>query len=70
MLPTSVGFVQPKLPRSNCGLVKNLALSAIISVSVPSAEIIEKLCELGAQHVDEANENIRRKGARVFVDGN
>lgn len=54
---------------SNCGLVKNLALSAIISVSVPSAEIIEKLYELGVQHVDEANENMRRKGARVFVDG-
>ena len=54
---------------SNCGLVKNLALSAIISVSVSSADIIEKLYELGAQHVDEANENIRRKGARVFVDG-
>ncbi|MDP9498514.1 MAG: DNA-directed RNA polymerase subunit B [Thermoproteota archaeon] len=54
---------------SNCGLVKNLALSAIISVSVPSAEIIEKLYELGVQHVDEANEGIRRKGARVFVDG-
>ncbi|MDQ3939708.1 MAG: DNA-directed RNA polymerase subunit B [Thermoproteota archaeon] len=54
---------------SNCGLVKNLALSAIISVSVPSAEIIEKLYELGVQHVDEANEEIRRKGARVFVDG-
>ncbi|HEY6405797.1 MAG TPA: DNA-directed RNA polymerase subunit B [Nitrososphaeraceae archaeon] len=54
---------------SNCGLVKNLALSAIISVSVPPAEIIEKLYELGIQHVDEANENLRRKGARVFVDG-
>jgi len=54
---------------SNCGLVKNLALSAIISVSVPPAEIIEKLYELGVQHVDEANENLRRKGARVFVDG-
>jgi DNA-directed RNA polymerase subunit B len=54
---------------SNCGLVKNLALSAIISVSVPQAEIIEKLYELGVQHVDEANENLRRKGARVFVDG-
>ena len=54
---------------SNCGLVKNLALSAIISVSVPSAEIIEKLYELGVQHVDESNEEIRRKGARVFVDG-
>jgi DNA-directed RNA polymerase subunit B len=37
---------------SNCGLVKNLALSAIISVSVSSAEIIEKLYELGVLHVD------------------
>jgi DNA-directed RNA polymerase subunit B len=54
---------------SNCGLVKNLALSAIISVSVSSAEIIEKLFELGVEHVDEANENLRRIGARVFVDG-
>src|SRR5918997_460692 len=54
---------------SNCGLVKNLALSAIISVSVSSAEIIEKLYELGVQHVDEANENLRGTGSRVFVDG-
>jgi DNA-directed RNA polymerase subunit B len=54
---------------SNCGLVKNLALSAIISVSVPSAEIIEKMYELGVQHVDEAKEDIKRRGARVFVDG-
>lgn len=54
---------------SNCGLVKNLALSAIISVSVPSAEIIEKMYELGVQHVDEANEDMKRRGARVFVDG-
>jgi DNA-directed RNA polymerase subunit B len=54
---------------SNCGLVKNLALSAIISVSVSSAEIVEKLFELGVEHVDEANENLKSIGARVFVDG-
>src|ERR687897_1904654 len=54
---------------SNCGLVKNLALSAIISVSVSSAEIIEKLYELGVQNVDEANENLRGTGSRIFVDG-
>jgi DNA-directed RNA polymerase subunit B len=54
---------------SNCGLVKNLALSAIISVSVSSAEIVEKLFELGVEHVDEANDNLKRIGARVFVDG-
>jgi len=35
---------------SNCGLVKNLALSAIISVSVSSEEVIEKLYEIGTAH--------------------
>jgi len=54
---------------SNCGLVKNLALSAVISVSVLSSEIVEKLYELGVEHVDEASEKIRRVGARIFVDG-
>lgn len=53
---------------SNCGLVKNLALSAIISVGTPSEEIIEKLYELGTVHFDEAGE-LRRDGTRVFVDG-
>src|SRR5207253_4258764 len=54
---------------SNCGLVKNLALSAVISVSVSSAEIVEKLFEFGVEHVDEANEKLRSTGARIFVDG-
>jgi DNA-directed RNA polymerase subunit B len=54
---------------SNCGLVKNLALSAVISVSVLSSEIVEKLYELGVEHVDEASEKIRSVGARIFVDG-
>ena len=54
---------------SNCGLVKNLALSAIISVSVSSAEIVEKLYELGVEHVDEANERLKSIGSRIFVDG-
>ncbi len=54
---------------SNCGLVKNLALSAVISVSVSSAEIVEKLFEFGVEQVDEANEKLRSTGARIFVDG-
>src|SRR5439155_6699774 len=54
---------------SNCGLVKNLALSAIISVSVASAEIVEKLYEQGVQHVDEANERLKSIGSRICVDG-
>src|SRR6476660_8447868 len=54
---------------SNCGLVKNLALSAVISVSVSAAELVEKLFELGVHHVDEATDIIKRSGTRVFVDG-
>ena len=54
---------------SNCGLVKNLALSAIISVSAPPAEIVEKLYELGVEHIDEAKEHLKRIGTRIFVDG-
>ncbi len=53
---------------SNCGLVKNLALSAIISVDGPSEEITEKIYELGALPFDEAG-TLRRDGTRVFVDG-
>src|SRR4026208_536660 len=54
---------------SNCGLVKNLALSAIISVSAPPGEIVEKLYELGVEHIDEAREDLRGIGNRIFVDG-
>src|ERR671939_471302 len=54
---------------SNCGLVKNLALSAIISVNVQSAEVTEKLYELGVQNVEDADEDLRQVGTRVFVDG-
>lgn len=53
---------------SNCGLVKNLALSAIISVAAPVGEMVEKMYELGTQHFDDA-QDIRQDGSRVFVDG-
>ena len=54
---------------SNCGLVKNLALSAIISVSVPSQVIVEKLYEFGTQHFTDVSDDVKRDGTRVFVDG-
>ena len=54
---------------SNCGLVKNLALSAIISISVPSEEIVEKLYELGIYHFLDVKDAIKKDGTRVFVDG-
>ena len=54
---------------SNCGLVKNLALSGIISVNIPSEEIIEKLYDLGTVHFFDAKEDVKKDGTRVFVDG-
>jgi DNA-directed RNA polymerase subunit B len=54
---------------SNCGLVKNLALSAIISVSVSSEEIIEKMYEFGTAHFSEVKDSVKKDGARIFVDG-
>ncbi len=54
---------------SNCGLVKNLALSGIISVNIPSEEIIEKLFDLGTVHFFEAKDDLKKDATRIFVDG-
>jgi DNA-directed RNA polymerase subunit B len=54
---------------SNCGLVKNLALSAIISVSVSSEEVVEKLYEVGTAHFSEVKDSVKKDGTRIFVDG-
>jgi len=54
---------------SNCGLVKNLALSAIISVSVSSEEVVEKLYEFGTAHFLDVKDSVKKDGARIFVDG-
>jgi len=51
---------------SNCGLVKNIALSSIISVSVPVSEIIEKIYELGAHPVEEASDICRWASNRIL----
>jgi len=54
---------------SNCGLVKNLALSAVISSSVPSEEVIEKMYDGGTVHFSEVKDTIKKDGTRIFVDG-
>ncbi len=57
---------------SNCGLVKNIALSGIISVNVPSEEIVEKLYDLGTVYFldeEKLTDELKEKGARIFVDG-
>jgi DNA-directed RNA polymerase subunit B len=55
---------------SNCGLVKNLALSACISVGVNPDRIKQTLFSMGVVPVYEANETLKLSGAKVFVDGN
>ena len=54
---------------SNCGLVKNLALSASISVSANPEKIKQILYNLGVVPALEANESLRGSGAKVFVNG-
>jgi len=54
---------------SNCGLVKNLALSAVISTGVDSREFVSKLRRMGVIPVDESDAKLRQAGSKVFVDG-
>lgn len=51
-----------------CGLVKNLALMAYISVGSPSAPIVEFLEEWGMETLEEYSADIS-KGTKVFVNG-
>src|SRR3990172_5940097 len=55
---------------SNCGLVKNLSLSASISVGVNPEKIKQLLFEMGTVPAYEATLPLRISGAKVFVDGN
>ncbi|MCL2172476.1 MAG: DNA-directed RNA polymerase subunit B [Nitrososphaerota archaeon] len=55
---------------SNCGLVKNLALSATIAVGVNPDRIKQILFEMGTVPAAEATFDQRISGAKVFVDGN
>lgn len=51
-----------------CGLVKNLALMAYISVGSPSAPIVEFLEEWGMENLEEFSAEMSR-GTKVFVNG-
>ena len=55
---------------SNCGLVKNLALSSSISVGVNPDKIKQLLFEMGTVPAYESNDAMKINGAKVFVDGN
>jgi DNA-directed RNA polymerase subunit B len=55
---------------SNCGLVKNLALSSCISVSVNPEKVKHALYRMGVIPIQDSNESMRISGAKVFIDGN
>jgi DNA-directed RNA polymerase subunit B len=54
---------------SNCGLVKNLALSSEISVGSSPEEMVEKLKKMNVVSLEEADKKLRLTGAKVIVDG-
>jgi DNA-directed RNA polymerase subunit B len=54
---------------SNCGLVKNLSLSAVLSVTVDAEEIKKISYNLGVIPFEQASPELRREAAKVFVDG-
>jgi DNA-directed RNA polymerase subunit B len=54
---------------ANCGLVKNLALSAVISVGVESGKVKQDLYERGVIPLLETNKSVQSSTAKVFVDG-
>jgi len=54
---------------SNCGLVKNLALSSTLSIGTDSREFVLKLRRMGVIPVEEADDKTAAAGAKVIVDG-
>lgn len=54
---------------SNCGLIKNLALMANISVNVDPEAVKQVLYRLGVVRVKDADIALRSEGAKIFVDG-
>ena len=69
--PTHFGRICPsETPEgSNCGLVKNLALSGIVALYASPKDVTEKLYNFGVIHFFDAKPDLRRDGTHVFVDG-
>jgi len=54
---------------SNCGLVKNMALTSCTSVSADQEEIKHVLSYLGVVPYKESNNLLKTSGAKVFLNG-
>jgi DNA-directed RNA polymerase subunit B len=69
--PTHYGRLCPdETPEgSNCGLVKNLALSSSISVGVEPREMVDRLRRIGVVSIEEADKKLRATGGKAIVDG-
>ena len=69
--PTHWGRICPnETPEgSNCGLVKNLALLACLSVGVDPEETTNLLYSLGVVPIEQADYELKLRGAKIFVDG-
>ena len=69
--PTHWGRIDPnETPEgSNCGLVKNLSMDAVLSVGADEEELKEKLYTLGVVPYEKANPELRKKAAKVFING-
>ena len=69
--PTHWGRVCPsETPEGpNCGLVKNLALMAYISVGIEDGAVEGKLLDLGVVPIEDARKAGSKKGSKVFLNG-
>ena len=54
---------------ANCGLVKNVALSAMISINTPVEDVIECLTELGVISTREKRDDKKAEDCKIFLNG-
>jgi DNA-directed RNA polymerase subunit B len=54
---------------ANCGLVKNMALMASVSVGTDSEKVKHQLEYMGITRAKEADEKLRHEGAKIFIEG-
>jgi len=54
---------------ANCGLVKNLALTASVSAGTDAEKVKKTLEFMGVVKSKDADEQLRHEGAKIFVEG-
>lgn len=54
---------------ANCGLVKNLALTASVSVGTDSEKVKRTLEYMGVVKAKDADEQLRHEGTKIFIEG-